>query len=105
MKYYSTIFSFIVLNIIGVVSLLYLGNISLDLKKENSKIKNKIIQINEQININEVEYSLYTNYEYLNRLHQIYFDKEKTFSFYNNRLNFEDYMKKNFENVEKVGIK
>ena len=55
------------------MSLLYLGNISLNITKENSKIEKKIIKINEQININEVEYNLYTNYEYIKKLHGIYF--------------------------------
>ena len=87
------------------MSLLYLGNISLNITKENSKIEKKIIKINEQININEVEYNLYTNYEYIKKLHGIYFNNNKSLLFSNNRINFEDFKKTNISNVQTVGIK
>ena len=105
MRYYSTIFSLIVLNILAVLSLLYLGNVSRDIEKQNYTLEKKINFINDQISINEIEFSLYTNYEYLKKLHKIYFDFEKFDTFSNRRLSFNDIKKDNLENIYTVGTR
>ena len=56
------------------------------------------------ININEIEFSLYQSYEYLKKLHKIYFDGEQFESFSNKRLSFHDIQKKNLENIHTVGV-
>ena len=103
MRYYSAIFSLIVLNILAVLSLLYLGNVSRNTEKQNYTLEKKINIINEQIRTNEIEFSLYHNYGYLKKLHKVYFDGEQFESFSNKRLSFVDIQKKNFNNIYTVG--
>ena len=74
------------------------------LKKKNYTLEKEINYINDQININEIEFSLYQNYEYLKKLHKIYFDGEQFESFSNKRLSFHDIKKKNLENIHTVGV-
>ena len=103
MRYLSTIFSLIGLNILAVLSLLYLGNVSRIIEKQNYTLEKKINFINDQIRINEIEFSLYHNYGYLKKLHKVYFDGEQFESFSNKRLSFVDIQKKNFKNIYTVG--
>ena len=103
MRYFSAISSLIVLNIIAVLSLLHLGNISREIEKQNYTLEKKINFINDQININEIEFSLYNNYEYLKILHKIYFDSEQIESFSIKRLSFNDIKKKKLKNIYTVG--
>ena len=103
MRYFSAIFSLIILNILAVLSLLYLGNVSRNIEKQNYALEKKINFINDQISINEIEFSLYNNYEYLKKLHKIYFDFEKFETFSNKRLSFNDIKKKKFEDIYTVG--
>jgi len=105
MRYFSAISSLIVLNIITVLSLLYLGNISRNIEKQNYTLEKKINFINDQIGINEIEFSLYHNYAYLKKLHKIYFDFKQFETFSNKRLNFNDVQKNNLENIYTVGTR
>ena len=103
MRYYSTIFSLIVLNILAVLSLLYLGNVSRNTEKQNYTLEKKINFLNDQISINEIELNLYTSYEYLKKLHKIYFDVKQFESFSNKRLSFNDIQIINLKNIYTVG--
>ncbi|MDC0056524.1 hypothetical protein OAJ74_00055 [Alphaproteobacteria bacterium] len=103
MRYFSAISSLVFLNILAVLSLLHLGNVSREIEKQNYTLEKKINFINDQININEIEYSLYNNYEYLKILHKIYFDSEEFESFSIKRLSFNDIKKKKFEDIYTVG--
>ena len=105
MRYFSAISSLAILNILTVLSLLYLGNASREIEKKNYILEKKINFINDQISINEIELSLYNNYEYLNKLHKIYFDFEQFETFSNTRLSFSSIQKKNLENIFRVGTK
>ena len=79
-------FSFL-LSFFSIISLLYLGNISREIEKDNIALKEKIIFFQDQININEIEYSLYISYNYLKKLQKIYFNEENVSSL-NNRISF-----------------
>ena len=103
MRYYKAISSLIVLNIITVLFLLYFGNVSRNIEKQNYILEKKIIFIKDQININEIEFSLYDNYEYLKKLHKIYFDVKQFESFSNKRLSFNDIQIENLKNIYTVG--
>ena len=103
MRYYKAISSLIVLNIITVLFLLYFGNVSRNIEKQNYILEKKIIFIKDQININEIEFSLYDNYEYLKKLHKIYFDVKQFESFSNKRLSFNNIQIKNLKNIHTVG--
>ena len=105
MRYFSAISSLILLNILTVLFLLYLGNVSRDIEKQNYTLEKKINFINDQISINEIELNLYTSYEYLKKLHKIYFDNEQSESFSSKRLSFNDIQKDNLENIYTVGTR
>ena len=79
MKYYTAIITLIFFNIAAIVSLLYFGNGSSLIKEENKKILIEINNEKERLKINELEYSLYTNYNYLEKIHKIYFDNINLF--------------------------
>ena len=104
MNYYHTIASLIFLNLLSVISLLYIGNLSRDIENKNFVLNKKINLIEHQININEIEYNLYNNYEYLKKLHQIYFDSEEFNIFFNNRISFNNLQNKNLKNIHTVGM-
>ena len=51
-----------------ILILLYVGNISGKIEKDNSLLKKRIMIIQDQIDINEIEYTLYNSYNYLKKL-------------------------------------
>ena len=103
MKYYSAIISLFTLSIFAITSLLYLGNITRKIQKENNILINNIHFIKDQININEIEYSLYNSYEYLQKMQKIYL-KESNDEIISNRVSFKSLKNKNLENFYTVGI-
>ena len=104
MRYYSTIIFLFVSSIFAVVLLLYFANITRNIEKENFVLLSKIEKLEEQININEIEFSYYKSYEYLIKMHKIYFEipEEKNL---NNRISFHNFKKQNLENLHTVGTK
>jgi hypothetical protein len=104
MKYNSAIISLFTLSVFAIVTLLYLGNLSRKIEKENIVLKEKINFIQDQININEIEYNLLSSYNYLKKLQLIYFDDKNIYSL-DNRISFNNLKKKNIKNIYTVGTK
>ena len=104
MRYYSTIIFLFVSSIFAVVLLLYFANITRNIEKENFVLLSKIEKLEEQININEIEFSYYKSYEYLIKMHKIYFEIPEKNNF-SNRISFHDFKKQNLESLHTVGIK
>ena len=104
MRYYSTTIFLFVLSILSVFLLLYFANITKNIEKENFVLLSKIKKLEEQININKIEFSYYNSYEYLIKMHKIYFEIPEENSL-NNRISFHDFKKQNLENLHTVGIK
>ena len=104
MKYYSTIIFSFLLSFLFIIVLLYLGNISREIEKNNITLKEKINFIQDQIDINEIEYSLFISYTYLKKLQKIYFNEENVSSL-NNRISFYDLEKQKFENFHTIGTR
>ena len=104
MKYYKAIISLFILNIFIVISLLYVANITRSIEKENYFLKKKINYIKDQININEIEYSIYSSYEYLQKLQKIYLP-EKNKNNLNERISYFDLKNKDVKNLYTIGIK
>lgn len=104
MRYYSAIIFLFVSSIFSVLLLLYFANITRNIEKENFVLSSKINKLEDQININEIEFSYYNSYEYLIKMHKIYFEisDEKNL---NNRISFQNFKKQNLENLHTVGIK
>ena len=104
MKYYSTIISLFILNLLSVVLLLYFANITRNFEKEKFSINKNIKFLKDQININEIEYSLHNRYEYLKKMQKIYFEEVDEI-YVNNRLSFYDFKNRNIKNLYNAGIK
>ena len=104
MRYYSAIIFLFVSSIFSVLLLLYFANITRNIEKENFVLLSKIKKLEDQININEIEFSYYNSYEYLIKMHKIYFEitDEKNL---NNRISFHNFKKQNLENLHTVGTK
>jgi len=98
MRYYSAILTLIFLNCIVVISLLHLGNVSRDIEKKNFTLEKNIRFINDQVNINEIEFSLYHDYNYLKKLQKIYFKDQNQLPT-NNILSFNDVKKGNLDKI------
>ena len=104
MKYYRTIIFLFSLSFFLVISLLYLANISKVIENENISLKNKIKLKKQQININEIEYSLYNSYDYLQKMQKIYLNQNSNNNL-KKRISFLELKNKNIENLHTVAIK
>ena len=104
MRYYSAIIFLFISSIFSVFLLLYFANITRNIEKENFVLLSKIQKLEDQININEIEFSYYMSYEYLTKMHKIYFQIPEENNF-NNRISFHDFKKQNLENLHTVAIK
>ena len=103
MKYSKAILPFFVLSIFIIILLLYFANITRKIEKETYQLSIKIKNIHEQIDINEIEYSLHNSYEYLNKLRMVYFQNSINKDF-DNRLSFSE-LTNNSAKILKVGTK
>ena len=83
---------------------MYLGNVSRDFEKSNIILKKNIVLFKDQININEIEYSLVTNYDYLTKLQKLYL-AENIYNQVNNIITFNDLKNKDINNFYTVGMK
>ena len=104
MRYYSAIIFLFISSIFSVFLLLYFANITRNIEKENFVLLSKIKKLEDQININEIEFSYYNSYEYLIKMHKIYFEIPEENNL-NNRISFHGFKKQNLENLHTVGIK
>ena len=102
MKYFTAIATLLSLNIIAVVTLLYFSSISKKTEKENELLEIQISKFNEQLKINEVEFSLHTNLSYLKKLQKIYFDTDNIDLFENTRIDLKDFKKKELKHIYMV---
>lgn len=104
MKYYRTLISLFILNISAIFFLLYFANISRQIENQNYDLTKEINYIENQININEIEFSLYNSYDYLEKLHKVYFNNFKNDNS-SKRISYYDFQNKNLQNLYNVGIK
>ena len=103
-KYSKAIIPFFILSIIFIILLLHFANITRKVERDNGDLKDKIVYIQDQININEIEYSIFISYNYLSKLQKIYFTNDGIENF-DNRISFNDLKKKNLNNFFTVGMK
>jgi len=99
MKYYSTIITLIFFNLTSLTLVLYYGNKAKLIEEENKAISLDIKKNEEQLKINEVEFSLYHNYLYLRKLQKIYFEIENENNYSKNRLKLKDFLNPEQDNV------
>ena len=87
-----------------VLMLLYVGKITGKIDKKNSLLKERIIFIQEQVNINEIEYTFYNSYDYLKKLQKIYLE-DANINFTNQRVSYKFFEKKNLDIFHTVGTR
>ena len=104
MKYFRSIIVIFFFSISSVILLLYFANITRAIERENSILVEKIDLIEDQININEIEYSLFNSYDYLQNMHKIYFDTSNKADVHK-IISFYDFKNLNIENIYTVGTK
>ena len=104
MKYYSAIIFLFASSIFAIILLLYFANVTRNFEKENFILSSKIKNIEDQININEIEFSYYNSYEYLIKMKKIYFAIPKENNL-NKRISFYNFKKQNLESLHTIGIK
>ena len=88
----------------SIILLLFLGNLYTEIEKDTSNLKEKIKFSKEQFHINQIEYSLVTNYAYLLKLKNIYFDDSSIF-FSENRITYNQINQNDLNNIYTVSIK
>ena len=80
--------------------MIFIANKSRELEKDNSDLRIKILEINENIKINKIELITHKNNSYLNKLYSLYFNKSNE-KIIPNVLSLSQLSKKN-ENIELV---
>ena len=102
MKYSTTTASLLLLSTFLVLLLLYFGKLTRQIEKDNDIKISKINNLKELIKINELEYALHTNTDYLLKLKRIYFadndEDEPVFNY----IDLNDFKKKNIHQVFRV---
>ena len=104
MKYSKSIITIMTINILIAFVLIYIGHQTSNLEISNLSLKHKIDQKEQAININQIEFTLYNDNNYLKKLFSIYeTDLEKTEL--SNIISLSEFS--NFEKKEifKVGFK
>jgi len=84
--------------------LFYFSNISRNIENQNSDLKENINYIKDQVNINEIEYSLYNSYDHLKKLQNIYFEEVEKINL-NQRISFYELSDNSLEYFHTVGTK
>ena len=74
MKYFKVGIIFLLFNFITVFVILHYADQTKKIEKNNKEIIEQISYFNEQLKINELEYSVHMNPTYLRKLEKIYFD-------------------------------
>ena len=103
-RYSKAILPFLILSIFLIFLLFYYSNISRKIEKENYQLIKSISLLNDQVSVNEIEYSLYSNYDYLLKMQNIYFEKNQNENF-SRRLSFKNFKNKNIKEYHNVGLK
>ena len=102
MKYSTTTASLLLLSTFLVLLLLYFGKLTRQIEKNNDIKISKINNLKELIKINELEYALHTNTDYLLKLKRIYFaDNDENEPIFN-YIDLNDFKKKNIHQVFKA---
>ena len=102
MKYFTAIATLLGLNLVSVIALLYFSSIAKEIEKENKILEMQILKFNNQLKINEVEFTRHSQRSYLKKLQKIYFDTDDIDSFENTRINLIDFEKKELRNIYMV---
>ena len=104
MKYSTTISSLLLLSLILILLHLHFGKLTRQIEKDIDISLSKINSLKELIKINELEYAIHTNTDYLLKLKRIYltdYNENENEQVYNYIL-LNDFKKKNIHQVLRV---
>ena len=104
MSYSRAIIPFLALICFTAIFLLHFGNITRKIEKENYDLEDQISFVQDQININEVEFSLYNSFDYLSKVQKIYYKNEKIENF-SNRISFNNIDNADLNDLQTIGTK
>ena len=104
MRYSAAIIIIIILNLFSVLTLIYYSNLSSEIENKNEIIITKILKLENQIKINEIEYILHNDYSYLKKMQKIYFHTDESVNI-NKIISYKDFQNNHIENVYTVGTK
>ena len=104
MKYITTTISFFILSLIAAILSLYFGSLTNKIEKNISDLNFKIKETEEKIKVNELEYTIHTNTDYLLKLKKIYLE-ELDVSSDIKFVNIDDLKQKNIEQILNVSIR
>lgn len=79
MKYSKYIVFLLSINLIIVFLSIFIGNLTRKIELNNYKLMKNIKNEEDQLVINQVEFSLYNNVNYLKKLHKIYFSINESY--------------------------
>ena len=102
MKYLSATLTLMFSSFLTILILLYVGNITGKIEKKNFLLKERIIFIQNQVNVNEIEYTFYNSYNYLKKLQKIYLE-DTNINFTNKRVSYKFLENKNLDIFHTVG--
>ena len=102
MKYFTTISSLLLLNTILVLLLLYFGKVTRQIEKDIDISMSKINNLKTSIKINELEYAVHTNSNYLLKLKSIYLHDNNEDEPMFNYINLNNFKQKNIHKVFKA---
>ena len=72
MKYYTTGLIFLLFSFGAILLLLNFGKLTRQVEKNIEIVENKISNLNDKIQVNELEYVAHTSHNYLKKLEQLY---------------------------------
>ena len=97
MKYLTAITTLVFFNLFAIIALLYFGNNSRIIYEKNEKIKSDIDKLKKQLEINEIEYTVHNNYNYLKKIQKIYLENENLNFRNDSRLSLHDFKKSDLD--------
>ena len=102
MRYSTTISSLLLLSLILVLLLLCFGKLTRQIEKDIDISISKINDLKILININELEYAVHTNTDYLLKLRRIYLTDNNEDEPVFNYIGLDDFKKKNIHQVFRI---
>tara|TARA_B100000029_G_C16888656_1_gene709502 strand:- start:229 stop:552 length:324 start_codon:yes stop_codon:yes gene_type:complete len=104
MKYFTATLCFFALSAFAASLNLYYGNLTNKIEKDIEITKKEITNLKEKITINELEFTVHTNINYLEELKNIYLSEYENEFNSRNIISLSDLKNKDFKNIYKVNL-
>ena len=105
MKFIKALIFFYFFSFISVLLLLYYGGMTRKIEKDINQIKSEITKLENKIKINELEFVIHTNPNYLKKLDQLYLYTKVNENKNLNIISIHDFKTKNMKQVLKISSK